>query len=86
MFDWFKFKKNVENNNVIPFPEKKEIDTVDMAPHKEYYRVGFTNDGQTTLTLINHEGWGSMTLTMNKEACEQLIRMLRATYIEDDNV
>lgn len=48
--------------------------------NKEYYRVGRTTDNMTTLTLINHEGWGSMTLTMNQEACEQLIRMLRASY------
>ena len=56
--------------------------------NKEYYRVGRTIDDMTTLTLINHEGWGSMTLTMNQEACEQLIRMLRSTYqteVEDDH-
>lgn len=47
---------------------------------KEYYRVGRTDDGMTTLTMITDSGYSSMTLTMNKTECEQLIRMLRATY------
>lgn len=77
----------METNNVVNLP----VDYVKPVPppeSKEYYRVGFTDDGQTTLTLINHEGWGSMTLTMNQDACEHLIRMLRSTYqeeIQDDN-
>jgi hypothetical protein len=50
---------------------------------KEYFRVGTTNDGRTTLTFIS-DGGGSMTLTMNQSACEQLIRMLRATYDEEE--
>lgn len=50
---------------------------------KEYFRVGTTNDGRTTLTLVS-SGGGSMTLTMNRDACEQMIRMLRATYIEEE--
>lgn len=45
---------------------------------QEHYRVGFTTDGKTTLTIMN-DGQ-SMTLAMSREACEQLIRMLRATY------
>lgn len=49
----------------------------------EYFRVGATNDGRTTLTLVS-PGGGSMTLTMNRNACEQMIRMLRATYIEEE--
>lgn len=58
-----------------PEPEKqsKEPD--------EYFRVGATNDGRTTLTFVS-PGGGSMTLTMNRDACEQMIRMLRATYAE----
>lgn len=45
----------------------------------EYYRVGHTTDGETTLTLMANGG-ASMTLTMSPDACEQMIRMLRSTY------
>lgn len=47
--------------------------------NKEYYRVGRTTDGMTTLTLMMDGGY-STTLTMNQEACEQLIRMLQSTF------
>ena len=50
---------------------------------KEFYRVGRTDDGYTTLTMIDRSGYGSLTLTMNQEACEQMIRMLKATLPED---
>jgi hypothetical protein len=55
----------------------------------EYYRVGVTDTGSTTLTLIGENGL-SMTLTMTQYSCEQLIRMLRSTYdpeeiVEDAN-
>ena len=53
-------------------------------PCKEHYRVGFTTDGGTTLTLMG-EGGNTMTLTMNREYCERLIRMLRASYPEKIN-
>jgi hypothetical protein len=47
----------------------------------EHFRVGATRFGETTLTLIAEDG-NTMTLTMGQTACEQLIRMLRATYTE----
>jgi hypothetical protein len=52
------------------------------APKKdrEFYRVGRTEEGRTTLTMIDNSGYGSMTLTMTREACEQMIRMLEATF------
>jgi hypothetical protein len=50
--------------------------------HKEYYRVGRTDDGFTTLTMLGDNGYGYMTLTMNQEACEQMIRMLESTFIQ----
>lgn len=55
-------------------PAKKE--------QKEFYRVGCTDDGHTTLTMLGIDGYGSMTLTMNREACDQLIRMLQSTFQE----
>jgi len=49
---------------------------------QEHYRVGFNSEGETTLTLMSSVGT-SMTLTMGRDGCEQLIKMLRATYSEE---
>lgn len=49
---------------------------------RELYRVGATTDGKTTLTLTSPDGF-VMTLTMNQQACEQMIKILRATYTDD---
>ncbi len=54
--------------------------SVPKQEQKEFYRVGRTDDGCTTLTMLGINGYGSMTLTMNQEACEQLIRMLQSTF------
>lgn len=64
--------------------ETYEVPKVELSKkeHKEYYRVGRTDDGYTTLTMLGDGGYGSMTLTMNQEACEQMIRMLEATFAE----
>lgn len=86
MFDWFS-KKNKRPNNIYNFPAPAsypELPPVKpAAPPKsqEHYRVGFNDDGATTLTLM--ADGTSMTLTMNQEACEHLIRMLRATYTDE---
>lgn len=79
--EWLGFNKvmeDTESKNVVKLP----VDYVKpVAPPKpkEHYRVGFDDHGMTTLTLIS-DSYNSMTLSMNKEACEQLIKMLRATY------
>lgn len=54
-------------------------DTQQEQSPQEHYRVGCTTDGKTTLTMMG-EDCVTMTLTMNMESCEQMIRMLRATY------
>ena len=83
-FEWLGFKKFMEDTkpkNVVKLP----VDYVKPAPPpkpKEHYRVGFDDQGMTTLTLIADHG-STMTLSMNQEACEQLIRMLRSTYKEE---
>lgn len=64
-------------------PEVKPI-SVPAPKSKEYYRVGRTDDGKTTLTMMSSDGYGSMTLTMNREACEQMIRMLESTFINEE--
>ena len=69
-------------NNIVPFPEPKLTPVPEPEP-EEHYRVGFTTAGDTTLTLKS-PGGASMTLTMNRDSTEQLIRMLRATYQDED--
>ncbi len=78
-----KFMKDTEPDNVIKFPEPKAVPKMPVsAPPqpKEYYRVGRRDDGFTTLTVMSGDGYGNITLSMNDVACEQLIKMLRATY------
>ena len=79
MFDWFT-KKDKPVSNVVPFPETKLAAVPEPRP-EEHYRVGFTTDGDTTLTLMS-PGGSTLTLTMDRDSCEQLIRMLRATYTD----
>jgi hypothetical protein len=69
-----------EAKETYSVPEAAPV-SVPKKEHKEYYRVGRTDDGYTTLTMLG-DGYGSLTLTMNQEACEQLIRMLESTFIE----
>jgi hypothetical protein len=59
--------------------------SVPEQEQKEFYRVGRTDDGCTTLTILGINGYGSMTLTMNREACEQMIRMLESTFPLKEN-
>jgi hypothetical protein len=73
-----KVMEDLEPKNVVKLP----VDYVKPAPEpkpKEHYRVGFDDQGMTTLTLIGENGY-SMTLSMSRSSCEQLIKMLRATY------
>ena len=81
-FEWLGFKKFMEDTepkNVIKLPVKPVAPVAPPKP-KEHYRVGFDSEGMTTLTLMSDGS--TMTLSMNQEACEQLIKMLRATYKE----
>jgi hypothetical protein len=73
-----------EAKETYSVPEMK----IPKKEQKEFYRVGRTDDGYTTLTMIDSSGYGSLTLTMNREACEQMIRMLEATFDDktDDEV
>lgn len=80
---WKKVMDDIDTKNVVKLPVDYVKPVAPPEP-KEHYRVGFTDDGQTTLTLRDGYG-GSMTLTMNQIACEQLIKMLRATYSEETN-
>jgi hypothetical protein len=81
MFDFFRrktaeeFMKEATETYAVSEVEPPKKD-------REFYRVGRTEEGRTTLTMIDSGGYGSLTLTMNREACEQLIRMLESTFAE----
>lgn len=70
------------------FRTKPKIEPINMAdpvvskkPTKGPYQVGVNIDGMTTLTLVPENGLET-TLVMNQAGWEQLIRMVRATYID----
>jgi hypothetical protein len=83
MFDFFTrhtAKDLIENaEELYNMPLPKSPATISG----EHFRVGATRFGETTLTLIAEDG-NTMTLTMGQTACEQLIRMLRATYYVEE--
>ena len=81
IFDWFKSKdeRQKDYDNVVKFPAPV---AVPEPQPEEHYRVGFTTDGDTTLTLMS-PGGSTLTLTMDRDSCEQLIKMLRATYTDE---
>lgn len=47
-------------------------------PKPDFYRIGVTDDGKTTFTLLDEGGY-SMTLTVNSDGVRQIIRLLEAT-------
>lgn len=70
------FEKDTQE--IYPMPDPKP------APKdSEVYKVGVTESGNTTLTLIS--GCTSITMIMAPDQCERLIRMLRATYLKTNN-
>jgi hypothetical protein len=78
-----KVMEDTEPKNVLKFPEPKAVPKmppVAKPEPKEYYRIGRREDGMTTLTVMSGDGYGAITLSMNETACEQLIKMLRASY------
>ena len=84
MFDFFKRQTAEDYKQVAE--DIYKVPPVMLPVLKENYRVGCTDDGITTLTLMSTDRYGcntSMTLSMTQTSCEQLIRMLRATYDQD---
>lgn len=87
MFDFFRSRTRdeyiKEGKATFGLPEPKEypkMPETTRSTNKELYRVGYNAvDQLTTLTLMGDNGF-SMTLTMNQSGCEQMIRMIRATY------
>ena len=85
MFDLFskkaaeKVAKEIMEDLKIPEPIREKT-----SDEQDWYRVGCTNDGRTTLTLLN--GPASMTLTMNEDRLRQLIKLLEATLPTENKV
>lgn len=77
-----KVMDDTDSKNVVKLPVDY-VKPIPISKPKEHYRVGVTTDGCTTLTLMGDNG-NSMTLTMTREYCEQLIRMLESTFEDDD--
>jgi hypothetical protein len=59
----------------VPKPQKQKEPL-------EFYRVGMTSEGLTTLTLLGEHGT-SMTLTMTQQLAMQMIRMIQSTFKEE---
>lgn len=85
MFDFFNRRTAKdylkEAKETYGVPEVKPV-SVPSPKVKEYYRVGVDEQGNTTLTFIGDNGY-SMTLTMNREEFERMVRMIRASYAEE---
>lgn len=75
-----KVMDDTDTKNAIKLPVDY-VTPVQEPESEEHFRVGTTTDGGTTLTLMSSRN--SMTLTMTPEYCEKLIRMLRATYTNE---
>lgn len=92
MFDFFRFKKNVENSNVVKFPEPKAVPQVPyIEPPKEpekpaqtFYRLGLTDNNRVSLQM------GYSEITMNATGVDNMIEQLELfrnqLHTKDDNV
>lgn len=80
---------NFSNKSIPKNFQDSAKDISNMEDHatkteKEYYRVGLTTDGRTTLTIMDDNRF-SITLSLTPEGCERLIRILRSTYETDES-
>ena len=80
-------KEPVMSDNVYSLPDVSRPSSTAPPPmppakEEEHYRVGVTSDGRTTLTFLGSSG-ATMTLTMGRDACEQMIRLLEATFDDE---
>lgn len=89
MFDFFRFKKNVENNetgNVVPFPKPEAVPYVEPPKEKEkpatvFYRLGVTDNNRIAFNM------GYSEITMNKQGVQNMINQLTffMNQLEDEN-
>lgn len=96
MFNIFKRKKETYPtwNDIPPldslnlplakdYPAMPQTTKPNPKDQTEFFRVGITQDGYSTLTLIDNNGY-TMTITLSKEDCQQMIRMLKSTMEEEN--
>lgn len=87
MFDWFKKK----SSNVVPFPEKKEVNRDYIPPEEKekpahtFYRLGITDNNRVSLQM------GYSEITMSAQGVDNLIQQLEvfrnqiSTDTEEEN-
>lgn len=88
MFDFFRFKKNVETTNVVKFPEPKSVPPVPYVeppkpsekPATVFYRLGVTDNNRLAFQM------GHSEITMNKQGVQNMIDQLAffMNQLEDD--
>ncbi len=71
-----KVAKEIMEDFKFPEPVKQR-----SSDEEDWFRVGYTNDGRTTLTLRN--GPASLTLVMSEDHVNRLIKMLESTLPQD---
>jgi len=87
MFDWFKSReeRTKEYSNVVKFPEPVAVppppQVAPPAHDPVAYRIGKTEEGKVTLSLGDYP---QTTVTMNNAGVDQLIRMLEAAKLQDE--
>lgn len=85
---WNTYKKYDEmKDNVVKFPEPvhyPQMPSVEPPVQKagrEHYRIGYDNErDMVTVTMLDENNYAITTLSMNKSAAEQFIRMIRAAF------
>ena len=87
MFNWFGKKSSDETpNNVVKFPELKEVPQVEPPkkeePAKIYYRLGLTDNNRVAFSM------GYSEITMNAQGVQNMIDQLEffKTQIQDEEL
>ena len=78
MFDFFRFRKNVENqeaDNVVKFPKPEAVPYIEPPKEKEkpstvFYRLGVTDNNRVAFSM------GYSEITMNRQGVQNLIDQL----------
>lgn len=89
MFDFFRFRKNIENqenSNVVKFPQPDAVPYVEPPKEKEkpatvYYRLGVTDNNRVAFNM------GYSEITMNRQGVQNMIEQLTffMNQLEDDD-
>jgi hypothetical protein len=78
------FKNLCGYRKTLELPKEKCSEPIENKEY-DYYRIGLTNDGNTTLTILDHEiSRVSLTIQLNSASVRRLIRMLESTLPMDE--